>query len=108
VAVRSGVGSQDTAQRESKRTGKAVPPREARDGPHIMRHSCCTWLMAAGVDVYEVSGYTGVSVEVLLSVYGTTPTSSRRPRLQPASGRRRQSRAELPHENGPMIAQYGS
>jgi hypothetical protein len=26
--------------------------------------------MAAGVDVYEVSGYTGVSVEVLLSVYG--------------------------------------
>jgi hypothetical protein len=26
--------------------------------------------MAAGVDVYEVSGYTGVSVEVLLEVYG--------------------------------------
>jgi hypothetical protein len=35
-----------------------------------MRHSCCTWLMAAGVSVYEVSGYTGVSVEVLLEVYG--------------------------------------
>jgi hypothetical protein len=26
--------------------------------------------MAAGVDVYEVSGYTGVSVKVLLEVYG--------------------------------------
>jgi len=59
-----------TAERESKRTGKNVTPREVQDGPHIMRHSCCTWLMAAGVDVYEVSGYTGVSVEVLLNVYG--------------------------------------
>jgi hypothetical protein len=26
--------------------------------------------MQAGVNVYEVSGYTGVSVEVLLEVYG--------------------------------------
>jgi integrase len=58
------------AERESKRTGKTVVPRNVQDGPHIMRHSCCTWLMAAGVDVYEVSGYTGASVEVLLSVYG--------------------------------------
>ncbi len=41
-----------------------------KDGPHILRHSCCTWLMQAGVDVYEVSGYTGVSVETLLEVYG--------------------------------------
>lgn len=40
------------------------------DGPHILRHSCCTWLMQAGVSVYEVSGYTGMSVEVLLDVYG--------------------------------------
>jgi integrase len=58
------------AERESKRTGTNVVPSEVKDGPHIMRHSCCTWLMAAGVDVYEVSGYTGVSVEVLLEVYG--------------------------------------
>jgi integrase len=58
------------AERASKRTGTKVVPREVKDGPHIMRHSCCTWLMAAGVDVYEVSGYTGVSVEVLLEVYG--------------------------------------
>jgi integrase len=59
-----------TAERESKRTGKKVAAGATMDGPHIMRHSCCTWLMAAGVDVYEVSGYTGVSVEVLLTVYG--------------------------------------
>jgi integrase len=41
-----------------------------KDGPHILRHSCCTWLMQAGVDVYEVAGYTGVSVDVLLETYG--------------------------------------
>lgn len=58
------------AERESKRAGAKVAAREIKDGPHIMRHSCCTWLMAAGVDVYEVSGYTGVSVQVLLEVYG--------------------------------------
>jgi hypothetical protein len=55
-----------------------------------MRHSCCTWLMAAGVNVYEVSGYTGVSVEVLLAVYGhhhpafqeqAATATSKRPRV---------------------------
>ena len=40
-----------------------------KDGPHVLRHTCITWLMRAGVDVYEVSGYTGVSVEVLLETY---------------------------------------
>jgi integrase len=57
-----------TAQRELKRTRKKVEPRAIKDGPHIMRHSCCTWLMAAGADVCEVSGYTGVSVKVLLPI----------------------------------------
>lgn len=41
-----------------------------KDAPHILRHSCCTWLMQAGVDVYEAAGYTGVSVKVLLETYG--------------------------------------
>ena len=40
------------------------------DGAHVLRHSCVTWLMRAGVDVYEVSGYTGMSVKVLLDTYG--------------------------------------
>lgn len=82
-----------TAQRETKRVGKKVAPRNVEDGPHIMRHSCCTWLMAAGVDVYEVSGYTGVSVKVLLEVYGhhhpafqsnAATATSKRPRPPPS------------------------
>jgi hypothetical protein len=39
---------------------------ERKDGPHILRLSCCTWLMQAGIDVYEAAGYTGVSAKVLL------------------------------------------
>lgn len=42
---------------------------ERKDGPHVLRHTCITWLMRDGVDVYEVSGYAGVSVEVLLETY---------------------------------------
>ncbi len=61
--------AQHLAELEKQR-GTRVAGRSGPDGPHIMRHSCCTWLMQAGVNVYEVSGYTGVSVEVLLEVYG--------------------------------------
>ena len=71
-----------------------------------MRHSCCTWLMAAGVDVYEVSGYTGVSVEVLLSVYGHHH-SDFQSKAATATGKRPKvpRRAGPPHENGATIAQ---
>ena len=58
-----------------------------QDGAHILRHSCCTWLMQSGVDVYEVSGYTGVSVKVLLEVYGHHHPSCQL-KAATASGRR--------------------
>ena len=91
------------AERESKRMGKKVVARATKDGPHIMRHSCCTWLMAAGVDVHEVSGYTGVSVEVLLEVYGHHHTDIQS-NAATATGER--PRAAGPaHENGGMIAE---
>ena len=38
--------------------------------PHILRHSAATWLMQAGVDVYEAAGFLGMSAEILLTVYG--------------------------------------
>ena len=42
----------------------------AEDRPHVLRHTAATWLMHAGVDVFEASGYLGMSVETLLEVYG--------------------------------------
>lgn len=40
------------------------------DGPHICRHTAATWLMQAGVDLYEASGYLGMTPETLWSTYG--------------------------------------
>jgi integrase len=42
----------------------------AADGPHVLRHTAATWLMQAGVDVFEAAGYLGMTVDTLLEVYG--------------------------------------
>ena len=38
--------------------------------PHIWRHSVATWLMQAGVDIWEASGFLGMTAETLQRVYG--------------------------------------
>ena len=38
--------------------------------PHTTRHTCATWLMQAGVPVFEAAGYLGMSIETLQKVYG--------------------------------------
>ena len=38
--------------------------------PHTLRHTAATWLMQAGVDVWQAAGFLGMSVETLLRVYG--------------------------------------
>ena len=38
--------------------------------PHTLRHTAATWLMQNGVDVWQASGYLGMSVKVLLDTYG--------------------------------------
>jgi integrase len=43
---------------------------ERRDSPHILRHSSATWFMGAGIDVAEIAGYLGMTVQTLLDVYG--------------------------------------
>jgi integrase len=37
--------------------------------PHWMRHTCATWLMEAGVDMWEAAAYTGMTVAVLEKHY---------------------------------------
>lgn len=37
--------------------------------PHILRHTCATWLMQAGVSIWDASGFTGMTVETLQRVY---------------------------------------
>jgi hypothetical protein len=38
--------------------------------PHVLRHTCVTWQLQAGVDPWEVAGFVGMSVDTLIEVYG--------------------------------------
>ena len=38
--------------------------------PHVLRHTCATWLMQAGVPAWDAAGYLGMTVQMLETVYG--------------------------------------
>lgn len=38
--------------------------------PHTLRHTAATWLMQAGADIWEASGFLGMTPKVLMDVYG--------------------------------------
>jgi site-specific recombinase XerC len=38
--------------------------------PHSLRHTAVTWLMQAGVDIWEVAGFVGMTVEMVERNYG--------------------------------------
>jgi integrase len=38
--------------------------------PHVLRHTCATWLMQRGVPIWEAAGFLGMTRETLERVYG--------------------------------------
>lgn len=38
--------------------------------PHIMKHTCITWMLQRGVPFWEVSGFTGTSEKTIRETYG--------------------------------------
>jgi len=38
--------------------------------PHTLRHTAATWLMQAGVDVWQAAGFLGMTAEMLERTYG--------------------------------------
>ncbi len=38
--------------------------------PHVLRHTCATWMMQNGADRWDAAGYLGMTVETLERVYG--------------------------------------
>ncbi len=38
--------------------------------PHVLRHTCATWLMQKGVPLWEAAGYLNMTPETLQRVYG--------------------------------------
>lgn len=52
--------------------GRAVAAAKLNRGvtPHTLRHTRATWLMQAGIDIWEAAGALGMSVKTLERVYG--------------------------------------
>jgi integrase len=39
--------------------------------PHVLRHTCATWLMQKGVRIWDAAGFLGMTTETLERVYGS-------------------------------------
>jgi len=73
LGITSVIHYQGQPVKKLRNSWKSVAERAAstsKDGPHITRHTAATWLMQAGVDVFEASGYLGMSPETLWETYG--------------------------------------
>ncbi len=59
---------------ESVRKGFAAAVEAAGLGadvtPHILRHTCATWLMQRGVNLWDAAGFLGMTVQQLEATYG--------------------------------------
>lgn len=38
--------------------------------PHVLKHTCITWMMQRGVPIWEVAGFSGTSEAIIRKVYG--------------------------------------
>ena len=38
--------------------------------PHVMKHTCITWMLQAGTPTWQVAGFTGTSEKIIQKVYG--------------------------------------
>ncbi len=38
--------------------------------PHVLRHTAVTWAMQNGADAYDAADFFGMTLEVLMRVYG--------------------------------------
>jgi len=56
--------------KRSWETVRRMAGAERRDSPHVLRHSSATMFMSWGLDVAEIAGFLGMSVQTLLDVYG--------------------------------------
>jgi integrase len=55
---------------------------------HTLRHTCATWLMQAGADLWEVAGFLGMTVEMLQARYGHHHPDYQSGAVNALSGRR--------------------
>lgn len=54
----------------NKGFGVALVDAGLQGSPHMLRHTCATWLLQRGVKSWDAANYLGMSEKVLLEVYG--------------------------------------
>lgn len=58
-----------TKLRRSWDTVRRDAGHDRKDGPHILRHSCATWLMERGISKEEAADYLGMTPDTLWETY---------------------------------------
>jgi integrase len=69
LGITSVINYQGMPVKKLRNSWKTVAGASGHDGLHITRHTAATWLMQAGVHVFEASGYLGMSPETLWDTY---------------------------------------
>jgi integrase len=72
-AIRQVVHYNGSSVQSVKKAFKHARQRAGLDDtviPHSLRHTAATWLMQAGVEMWDAAGFLGMTVEVLTRVYG--------------------------------------
>lgn len=60
--------------------------------PHILRHTCATWMMQNGVDLWEAASFLGMTVQQLESTYGHHHPDFQSSAAEAATGKVRQAK----------------
>ncbi len=68
--------------------------------PHTLRHTAATWLMQAGVDMWDAGGYLGTTTETLQRVHAHHHPDHLRDPAEALSGRPRNVRATRRNSTG--------
>lgn len=63
-------GSQVLSVKKAFRSARVEAGLDAGVTPHSLRHTAATWLMQGGVEIWEASGFLGMTTQVLERTYG--------------------------------------
>lgn len=70
--------------------------------PHVLRHTCATWLMQNGADMWDAAGFLGMSVTILERVYGHHHPDHQASALEALEGKRKKpAKKEQKEAGGP-------
>lgn len=71
VIVEAGLGHWKNAViKKGPRKGEPTLSLVTECPVHVLRHTCVTWMLQAGVPIWETAGFVGMSEEMVRKVYG--------------------------------------